>query len=267
MQKIYVRSGQMEELASIPSARDELYPVQVVEPAMYVLLPDGKPFTGQMALMLPGGGYNLVALAQCFDTAKWLNAIGVACAVLEYRLPRGNPEKPVADITDAWLCIRQHAERWGVAMDKTGLMGFSAGGQLAANRSTLFAHDAALRPAFTILYYPVIDLLDPNWHEFAQRFLGQSPSREALEKYSAHLQVGQNTPPALVMLSDDDKVVPPAHGILYYNALHEQGVSASLHIFATGGHAWSLGDGAISGQLCSHAKPAMEVTADWLARL
>lgn len=267
VQKINLRSKESLEFKPEGAERDSLCPANVADPALYVFLPEKKPEASSAVLMLPGGGYNVVALAQCFDAARWLNSLGLACMVLEYRLPGGNPEKPLEDIKNAWLHIKEKSAEWGVDAKKLGIMGFSAGGQLAANWSTLFANEPELRPEFTILHYPVIDLHEASLAALARRFAGEDYDRKELYKYSAHLQVGEHTPPALVMLSDDDAVVPPMHGVYYYEALKKYNISASLHVFASGGHAWSLGDGKLSGQPLAHTAPAMEITADWLLRL
>ena len=124
-----------------------------------------------------------------------------------------------------------------------------------------------MQPDFSILLYPVIVLSNPVQSGLAERFVGKSPSGDLLKKYSDHLQVGSDVPPMLILLSDDDSVVSPDHSVRMYHALNDKNSSASLHIFPTGGHAWCLGDGAISGRLCNHAEPAMAVMRDWLSRL
>lgn len=110
---------------------------------------------------------------------------------------------------------------------------------LAASASTL----AETKPAFSILFYPVITAEKGKGHQGSfNALLGGSRNAESDTWYSLQNRVTAQTPPTLLLLSDDDKVVPPVNGILYYNALKEHGVKASMHIYPTGGHGWGIRD-------------------------
>lgn len=267
IERINLRTGEVTLLDFPTSGGDHLFPVKVEEARLYVFMPEKRQSGTRSVLMLPGGGYNRVALGQCFETARWMTSLGLVCMILEYRLPDGQAGRVLDDLEKAWLYIADNADRWGVDAKRSGLMGYSAGGQLAANWSTLNADSPARRPAFTILLYPVISLLDPAQGGLVQRFLGEKPAQEELRKYSANLHVEKNTPPALILLCDDDQSVQPTHGVVYYSALKEHGISGSLHVFPDGGHAWSMGSGELSGKLFKYAETAMQLTADWLQTL
>ena len=120
---------------------------------------------------------------------------------------------------------------------KIGIVGSSAGGHLAASASTL----ARTKPAFSILFYPVITAEKGKAHQGSfNALLGDKRSAETDTWYSLQNRVSSETPPTLLLLSDDDRVVPPVNSTLYYNALKDNGVKASMHIYPTGGHGWGI---------------------------
>lgn len=253
--------------SALPTEQEQLFPEEVSEPRLHIFTPEQGKGSERAVMMLPGGGYNKVALAQCFDVATWLGTLGLTSGVLEYRLPRGRRETVFEDMEAAWNYLRQNASKLGIAPEKMGVAGFSVGGLMAGLWSTLYAGKAEFRPAFSLLYYPVVNLLDPAQYALAQRFLGGAPQQEDLQQYSPHLQVIKNTPPAMLLLSDDDTSVLPEHSLLYYAALKENSIAASMHIFTTGGHAWSSGPALTFDKPFAHAATARELTADWLAGL
>ena len=125
----------------------------------------------------------------------------------------------------------------GFTADKVGIVGSSAGGHLAASASTL----ARTKPAFSILFYPVITAEKGKAHQGSfNALLGDKRSAETDTWYSLQNRVSSETPPTLLLLSDDDRVVPPVNSTLYYNALKDNGVKASMHIYPTGGHGWGI---------------------------
>ena len=155
-------------------------------------------------------------------------------------MPNGNNEVPLSDAQQALRIMRQHAAEWNI--QKLGIMGSSAGGHLASTAATHFT-DAATRPDFQILFYPVITM-DPAFTHMGSHdnLLGKSPDKALETKYSNEKQVKSDTPPAFILHCTDDDVVPVENSVAYYSALAKQGVSASLHIYPTGGHGWGYND-------------------------
>ena len=172
------------------------------------------------------------------DVARWLSQNGVTAAVLKYRMPNGHPEVPLEDVQQALrIMAGLEAGATGFTADKVGIMGFSAGGHLAATASTL----GAFKPAFAILVYPVITAEPGKGHQFSfDNLLGEDRTAEQSEYYSLQNRVTEATPPTLLFHSDDDTGVPPVNSALYYEALKAHGVKASLHIYPTGEHGWGF---------------------------
>ncbi|MDE6582672.1 MAG: alpha/beta hydrolase, partial [Duncaniella sp.] len=122
---------------------------------------------------------------------------------------------------------------------KLGVMGSSAGGHLASTSATHLP--AGERPAFQILFYPVISMDSTLTHPGSRRnLLGENPAEQTVTAYSNDTRVDAFTPPAFIALSGDDKAVPPANSIRYYSALQPLGIPASLHVYPTGGHGWGF---------------------------
>uniref|UniRef100_UPI004047A0FD alpha/beta hydrolase n=1 Tax=Algoriphagus sp. TaxID=1872435 RepID=UPI004047A0FD len=235
-------------------------------PSIEVYLPTKQSATGEAVLIFPGGGYGILAYDwEGTDFAKWLNAHGIAGIVVKYRLPISTSltdpkEVPLLDAQRAIRLVRQNAEDWNINPSKVGIMGFSAGGHLAATLSTSFAHELLLekdaidtlpaRPDFSILVYPVISFRDAAAHSGSRKnLLGDQASSELVDRFSNELQVTTDTPPTFLVHAQDDKGVPLQNSLLYFQALHANGVNAALHIYPTGGHgfAFGIGKGAVSG--------------------
>ena len=150
--------------------------------------------------------------------------------------------------------VRAHAEKSNIDPAKVGIMGFSAGGHLASTLSTHFdvgdpssadpVEQESCRPNFSVLVYPVVSLTAEFTHAGSGRaLLGREPDPELLQYYSNELQVTEETPPAILIHSDDDKAVPVENSIAYYEALRANGVTSELHIYPYGGHGYSLAIG------------------------
>lgn len=211
------------------------------KPSIRVFLPPDSVRTGMAVLVCPGGGYRVLSLAQeGYEWAEHFVPKGIATIVLSYRMPRGVTEVPISDATEAMRLIREHADEWGINRDKVGILGSSAGGHLA---STIATHnDEATRPNFQILFYPVISMDKEITHLDSHNCLiGEDASPELERLYSNHLQVTSQTPPAILMLSDDDVVVSPRNAAEYYIALKKAGVKASMHVYPIGVHGWGCG--------------------------
>lgn len=213
----------------------------VSETVLYAFLPDKNKATGQAVVIFPGGGYRFISIvSEGFQVADWLVSQGIAAIVVKYRLPNGHHNIPLDDARAAMKLVRSKASAWNVDPGKVGVMGFSAGGHLAATLSTRY--DEGSRPDFSILVYPNISLISPYARGNAKEVLfGKNGGNEELyHLYSAELQVTGNTPPAFIVLSDDDPVVNPDHSLRYYRALKTHQVPAEMHIFAGGKHGWGF---------------------------
>ncbi|MDR0605230.1 MAG: alpha/beta hydrolase [Bacteroidales bacterium] len=206
----------------------------ITDPSITVYHPENP--NGMAIIMCPGGGYfRLAPNHEGFDMNKWFTSSGITYAVLKYRMPNGHPDVPVSDAEQAIRIFRQHAAEWKIDPNKIGIMGASAGGHLASTISTQPSSND-VQPNFQILLYPAISHLN----SLHSSLLGENPSEELRIKYSSELQVTENTPPAFVVVSSDDNLV--LNCIAYYLSLREHNVSATLHIYPTGGHGWGYND-------------------------
>lgn len=201
-----------------------------------------KNGNGKAVIMCPGGGYFLLATDhEGHDMASWFNAQGITYVVLKYRMPNGHCEVPLSDAQQAITLVRQHAAEWGVDIHKVGIMGASAGGHLASTLATHFTKET--RPDFQILLYPVITMDKAYAHNGSrENLIGKNPGKDMEVLFSNELQVTSDTPKAFIVLSSDDRSVPPQNGINYYLALLKNNVSASMHIYPIGGHGWGFWD-------------------------
>ena len=210
-----------------------------------VHLPD-QP-TGTAVVICPGGGYGgLVVDGEGHSIARWLGIHGIAGIVLEYRLPHGRTEVPLLDAKRAIRTVRQHAAEWKINPEQVGIIGFSAGGHLAATAATLFddgnpladdpVEQLSSRPDFAILVYPVIDMGESAHAGSRKNLFGDSPSEEIAVRFSPHRQVSEQSPPAFLAHAVDDTGVPIAHSELFYRAYRENGLPAVLLRLPDGGH-------------------------------
>lgn len=199
-----------------------------------------KP-NGQMVIVCPGGGYAIISsYNEGLYVADWMLEQGITVAVVKYRLPNNNHEVPYSDVANAFRYCRDHAFEWGV--NQIGVMGFSAGGHLAATASNLWT-DEITRPDFSVLIYPVITLTPGRTHHGTHKnLLGEKHmiQERYMDKYSMEKQVGRQTPPTFLALCSDDKTVPAENSLIYYNRLIELDVPAEMHIWPTGGHGWGF---------------------------
>ncbi len=212
--------------------------VNTTKAVLYVYNADQTKATGQAVVICPGGGYGKLSMDQeGYLMAQWLAKNGIAAFVLEYRLPNGHKEVPLEDAVEAIRVVRKKAKKFNIDPSKVGIMGFSAGGHLAASASN--KPQVEDRPNFSILFYPVITANDYTTHRGTFRnLLGKKHSEQEAEKWSMDKCVDANTPPTILILSDDDTTVPAAGSAMYYAALRYHGVKASMYVFPEGGHGW-----------------------------
>lgn len=232
-------NGPAEKNADEGKACDEN--TQIYQPSIRVFSPEGKN-TGRAVIMCPGGGYAILAYGhEGYDYASYFTHQGITLVVLKYRMPHGNHRVPLSDLCEAMRVVKAHAREWGIDPDDIGVMGFSAGGHLASTLATHYPQE--LKPAFQILFYPVISMDTTITHRGSrENLIGQNPDPQLVACYSNELQVDAETPRAFIALSDDDSAVPVENSLRYYTALHRHHVSASLHIYPTGGHGWGYNE-------------------------
>jgi acetyl esterase/lipase len=208
----------------------------VAAPTITLYAPKGKN-SGTAVVVFPGGAYHILAMdLEGTEVCDWLVSIGVNCVLLKYRVPDSGPYPKYAtalqDAQRALGIVREHAAEWHIDPHRVGVLGFSAGGHLAAALSTHFeqriydAVDAAdkleCRPDFTVLIYPAyLTLEDQNF----------APNPE--------IHVTEKTPPAFMVQAEDDGV-HVENSTAYFLALKNAKVPAEMHLYAEGGHGYGL---------------------------
>ena len=227
---------------------------KVIHPTLEVYRPDESTATNAAVIICPGGGYSVIVFeGEGVNTAKEFARNGVTAFVLKYRLPEDTLQvnktiAPLQDAQQAIKLVREQAGEWGLDEDKIGIMGFSAGGHLASTAATHFDNvridnpeDTSVRPDFQILVYPVISMQDDLTHPGSKNeLLGENPSQEVTDLYSNELQITENTPPAYITHSGDDKLVAVENSIRYYEQLLKHQVPAELHLYPKGDHGFVL---------------------------
>lgn len=227
---------------------------KVSRPSLTLYLPDKEKANGSAVIICPGGGYGvLVMQKEGFNIALYFQQHGVAAFVLKYRLPdeaimRDKSIGPLQDAQQAIKSVRMHAKDWGVDPGRVGIMGFSAGGHLAATASTHFTNavidnneNINLRPDFSLLVYPVISFTDKLGHGGSRKnLLGSDPAADKIKSFSNELQVNAQTPPAFLIHAADDNVVDVDNSIEYFEALRHNKVPAEMHIYPKGNHGFVL---------------------------
>ncbi|MEO1498054.1 MAG: alpha/beta hydrolase [Planctomycetota bacterium] len=205
-------------------------------------------------VICPGGGYAGLAIdKEGHFVAQWLSERGVFGLTLEYRCCGGAHQQPVPwrDVSRAIQTVRVNAEAWGVDPDRIGVMGFSAGGHLAASAATKWAEGepeasdpadrVSSRPDFAVLVYPVISMRDGVTHGGSRRnLLGAEPTDELIAEWSVDELVTNQTPPTLLIHSADDRAVPVENTLRFFEACRAHEVEAELHVFPTGGHGYGM---------------------------
>jgi len=224
---------------------------RVANPGIYAFPVPKSDNNGTSVLICPGGGYERVSyIYNGFNFAKWFNSLGINVFILVYRLP-DQPDlkqRELAGLQDAQRAIRlirANAVQWNLKTDKIGVMGISAGGHVASTLGTHSRDESAIkdsldnysyRPDFMILLSPVITM--GRWAHPGSRklFLGADTTAAMIEKYSSELQVSAFTPPAFIVHALNDSTVKMQNSLLFYNALIEKKINASIHVFPQGGH-------------------------------
>ena len=220
---------------------DEHACISVFQPSAAV-----SQFAGTAVIVCPGGGYGGLAMEGGVGSptyglpgeaiAQWLCEHGIVAIVLEYRLPRGRKEVPLADAQLALTITRARAAEWGVESGKLGIIGFSAGGHLVLSAATLFTSPAN-RPDFVIAVYPVCTMAGDWRHQGSvDNLLGDSPTAEELGRYSLEQQVTANTPPTFLAHALDDMAVPVKNARRFAAQCWDHDVPTQLLELSDGGH-------------------------------
>jgi acetyl esterase/lipase len=222
------------------------------------LLDDGQPHG--MVIVLPGGGYNHLAAHEREPIAIWLNQAGFSACVLNYRVAPYRHPAPWQDVTRAVRTVRAHAAEWRVKPDKIGVLGFSAGGHLAATIAT--CHDAgdpeaadpverfSSRPDAAVLCYAVVTFTQPFSHAGSGSSLVGDPAPAGLKaQLSAENNVTADTPPCFLWHTAEDEKVPVENCFVFGTALRRSGVPFEMHVFPKGRHGLGLAnDDPVVGQ-------------------
>ena len=216
----------------------------------------GTNVTGAAMIVCPGGGYSFLADPhEGANYAQWLNDQGISAFVLKYRLGSDGYHAPVQlnDVQRAVRYVRANAEGWDLDPDRVGIIGSSAGGNLAATAMVYFdegnpgsldpIEHVSSRPDLGVLCYPVITMRDPYTHAGSRsNLLGPAASDSAVvDYYSCELQVTTNTPKAFILHTLADTAVPYQNSTMFADALASNGVPHELHLYASGAHGIGLG--------------------------
>ena len=231
----------------------------VTDPTLTVYRAQGA-HSGHAMIVLPGGGYAVESfVAEGQQIAEYLSSKGIVAAVLKYRLPLTEASDqphlvPVTDARKAIALMKSRAGDYGFDVSRVGIMGFSAGGHLAATVSVWTPDDPKENPGFSALVYPVITLRAENQKWLEESLFHRKMADEEKQRYDLVGNVTESTPPAFLLHAYDDDVVPVDESLLYAKALADAGQDVEMHLFARGGHGFGPGR-------------AEDGTAQWLGLL
>src|ERR1700722_6477097 len=221
-----------------------VYVERVSRPTMTVYSPRANNNTGAAVVVFPGGGYSILAIdLEGTEVCDWLTAEGITCVLLKYRVPGNDlqpqsgpyPKSPMAleDAQRALGLVRFHAAEWKIDPHRIGVLGFSAGGHLAAALSTHFdqrlykpvdaADKLSCRPDFAVVIYP-------GYLAIADKSFAPNPD----------IHVTSDTPPTFLLQTEDDHVAHVESSLVYYEALKAAGVAVEMHLYTEGVHGYGL---------------------------
>ena len=228
------------------SSADGSWIKKVSRPQIQVYLPAGARATGASVVIFPGGAYaGLTFDFEGTQQARYFIDHGVAAFVVKYRIPddRTMIDKsmgPLQDAQQAMRFARQHAAEWNLDPRRIGVIGFSAGGHVAATLATHF-ESVELRPDFLVLVYPVISMDAKITHMDSRKaLLGANPSVARIREFSNELHVTQDTPPTLLLHAADDRLVDVDNSVVFFQALRRAGVPVEARFFQKGQHGFFL---------------------------
>lgn len=212
----------------------------VSEARMYMYQPDKQNHKRTSVLICPGGGYGgLAAQKEGVEIAQWFNKLGVTAFVLYYRMPFAHHEVPLNDAKMAMRIIRSKSDTWNLSKHRIGIIGFSAGGHLAATLGTHFEKDN--KPFFMALIYPVISFRPAFFPGgTCENLLGKDVAKEQIDLYSNELHVTKYTPPTFLVHALNDNVVEPLHSKAFADSLKTKKVKYELVLYKNGGHGFGM---------------------------
>jgi acetyl esterase/lipase len=227
---------------------------RVSRPTLTLFFPPKEKATGAAVIICPGGGYTNLAMGyEGVDVALRFNKSGIAAFVLKYRIPDSSTMilkeiGPLQDAQRAILVVRSRAREWGINPHRIGILGFSAGGHLAATAGTHFQKayisnpdQISLRPDFMMLIYPVISFRPPIAHMGSvNNLIGPDPSEEKIKEFSNEEQVTDQTPPTFLVHAKDDDAVPYANSIWFAETCKNHHVPVEVYLYEKGGHGFGM---------------------------
>ncbi|MEI7065532.1 pectin acetylesterase PaeX [Dickeya chrysanthemi] len=242
----------------VERSKDPAWPDRAVtgirSPEITVYVPDNP--NGTALLITPGGSYQRVVLdKEGSDLAPYFTQQGYTLFVMTYRMPADGHQEgadaPLADAQRAIRTLRSHAAQWRINPQRIGIMGFSAGGHVAASLGTRFAQtvypaqdeidNVSARPDFMVLMYPVISMQENIAHAGSRKALiGSHPSEAQIERYSAEKQVSAQTPPTFLVHAIDDPSVSVDNSLVMLSALRENKIPTEIHLFEQGKHGFGI---------------------------
>ncbi len=237
----------------------------VTNPMLTVYRAQGD-HSGRAMIILPGGGYVVESfVAEGQRIAEYLSTKGIAAAVLKYRLPLKEASDqphllPITDARRAIALMKSRAGDYGFDASRVGIMGFSAGGHLAAAVSVLTSETPNENPDFSALIYPVTTLGAENQEWLEECLFHRQMTDEEKTQYELVGNVTTSTPPAFLLHAYDDDVVPIAESLLYAKALTDVGRDVEMHLFAHGGHGFG------PGRTADGTSQWLGLLANWIKR-
>jgi acetyl esterase/lipase len=201
-------------------------------------------------IVCPGGGYQMRADHEGAPIAEWLVSLGMAAFVVDYRVAPNQHPIPLHDAQQGLRTVRARASEWNVDPNRIGILGFSAGGHLAATVATQWdtgdaaspdpIRQASSRPDLAVLCYPVISFVRTPHAGSVANLLGRNSTEEQRHAMSADLNVTSETPPTFLWHTADDAAVDVEHSLLFASALRRKDVAFALHVFPSGVHGLGL---------------------------
>jgi acetyl esterase/lipase len=244
----------------VPGAKDDGGDERIVDGRVYnvqrpalIYIEPASHATGTAVVICPGGSYARLAISnEAEGVAARLSSAGVASFILKYRLAEYGHPAPLQDVLRAIRLLRSKAADFGIAPDRIGVFGASAGGHVAASAATLFdapegrtgspLDAVSARPDFVALLYPVITMTSPLAHAESRRnLLGSNPGPDITARTSLEHQMRADAPPLFIVHTAEDRSVLLEHSLLFYQAARRAGVPAELHLYERGPHGFGVG--------------------------
>jgi acetyl esterase/lipase len=232
----YIRMSPKLDRTQVEVTEPTRMVTNVTRPTLTIYRPARGKDTGTAVLICPGGGYwNLYWQLEGEEVAAWLNSLGVTGLILKYRVPRrpdepqGEPaRRPLQDAQRAVSLIRSRAKEWGIAPDRIGVVGFSAGGHLAVAVATGFGKRS---------YEPVDEIDRASCRpDFAVAVYSGYLKAKDKDELAPGVHIPKDTPPMFLAHGGADPISDPGNSVLLYLALKRAGVSAELHVYAGATH-------------------------------